>query len=105
MSYATAKLIKVDVIGKDENLNEITEKTETEVFVEERSVTCDEFYQASAQGLKPSVVLRLAYSMDYSGEELVEYDGKTYTVIRTFKSGSEDWIDLTLEEKRGKYGK
>ena len=101
MRYGTAKLVGIEVTGTDNNLNEITEQTETEVFVTERSVTRSEFYQASATGIKPSVVLRIDHSWDYNGETRVIYENKTYTVLRAYRPPDGDWIELTLTEKRG----
>ena len=58
-----------------------------EIFCGIRSVTRSEFYQANATGYTPSMVFVLADYYDYEEETLVEYDGKRYRVIRTYRTG------------------
>lgn len=58
-----------------------------EVFCGIRSVARSEFYQAEATGYKPELVFVLADYYDYEDETLVEYDGKRYRVIRTYRTG------------------
>jgi SPP1 family predicted phage head-tail adaptor len=91
--------LKKAVINQDEALNEVTTYTERDVFVRPRSIYASEFYQAASVGLKPSLTLVLASFADYDGEKLVEYNGKEYTVTRTYQRPDRDSVELTLEER------
>lgn len=66
-------------------------ETSTEVFAAVQSIGTSEFYQAAASGLKPEVKFVIADYLDYSGEKEVEWNGKRYNVLRTFRK------DNTLE--------
>ena len=92
-------ILKKAVVTMDEALNEIETYTERTVFVRPRSVYASEFYQAAAVGLKPSLTLVLSSFADYDGEKLVEYNGKEYTVTRTYQRPDRDSVELTLEER------
>lgn len=69
--------------------------TKNTVFACEKSISQTEFYQAQAVGLKPQVKL-VVKRVDYQNEQLAEYQGERFRVLRTFKSNSED-IELVLE--------
>jgi len=71
-----------------------------DVFAELKSITQNEFYQASAVGLKPTVKVIIADYLDYHGEDVVEYaafgeeEVQTYSVLRTYRDGNR--MELTL---------
>lgn len=79
--------------------NEIPTITETTVFVQPRGVYSSEFYNAAQLGLKPSVTLFIANRADYSGQKVVEYEGRDYDVIRVDWSAQRDGISLVCEER------
>lgn len=79
--------------------NEIPTITETPVFVQPRGVYSSEFYNAAQLGLKPSVTLFIANRMDYSGQKVVEYEGRDYDVIRVDWNAQRDGISLICEER------
>lgn len=79
----------------DELLQEVVTYKETEVACNCRSLTRAEFYFAAQTNLQPSMVLEV-HGFEYDGQPLLEYDGKRYTVIKTFENG--DTIELTCEE-------
>ena len=56
-----------------------------------------EFYEASIQGFKPSLALRIS-SLEYKGEEELIYMGIRYSVIRT-KTPDLDELLLICERK------
>jgi SPP1 family predicted phage head-tail adaptor len=72
--------------------NDIGDPIETPVkrqtFAEKKSVRQSEFYQAAATGLKPELTF-VIWSREYGGEQKLEYDGKTYTIIRTYSKNGE----------------
>lgn len=79
--------------------NEIPTITETTVFVQPRGVYSSEFYNAAQLGLKPSVTLFIANRADYSGQKVIEYEGRDYDVIRVDWSAQRDGISLVCEER------
>lgn len=98
MWESTAKLIK-QTYTVDEAGNSVAVRTERVVFVKPRSVSRSEFYQAAQAGLQPSVVLVLSFSTDYEGEKVVEWEGREYSVTRTYHRPDRDSLELTLEER------
>lgn len=92
-----------EIIVKDEYGNEKVSTSEPkEVFALIASVGRSEFYAAAHAGLKPEITFQIRVA-DYDSEELVEYDGMTYQVIRTYQTGT-DWIELVCERKVVNYG-
>ena len=92
-----------EIIVKDEYGNEKVSTSEPkEVFALIASVGRSEFYAAAHAGLKPEITFQIRVA-DYDSEELVEYDGMTYQVIRTYQTGP-DWIELICERKVVNYG-
>ena len=79
--------------------NEIPTITETTVYVQPRGVYSSEFYNAAQLGLKPSVTLFIANRADYSGQKVVEYEGRDYDVIRVDWNDQRDGISLICEER------
>lgn len=68
-----------------------------EVVVTLLSVGQKEFYEAHAVGLKPEIKFVLSDYLDYADEPQVEYDGKLYHVLRTFRKGRELEIVVSRE--------
>jgi SPP1 family predicted phage head-tail adaptor len=54
------------------------------IFANKKSVRQSEFYQAAAVGLKPEITFEI-HPYEYNGECMLEYNGKTYNVIRTYE--------------------
>lgn len=81
--------------------NETLPVTETEVLVQPRSVYQSEFYNASQIGLKPSLTLFISNRMDYSGQKVLTFEGREYSVIRVDWSAQRDGISLICEERVG----
>lgn len=101
MFDATAKLYLIDSASYDTDGNEIRHFTSREVFVKSRSVYHSEYYEAAQNGLHPTINLTIANREDYSGEQIIEFDGKFYNVIRVDWTASRDKVDLVLEERDG----
>lgn len=83
----------------DEAGNEIPSITETEVFVQPRGVYQAEFYNAAQAGIHPSLTLYMTNREDYSGQKVVEFEGKDYNVIRVDWTAQRDGISLICEER------
>ena len=65
----------------------VMKETARQVFCCVASVGTKEFYQAAAIGLQPEIKFVLADYLDYEGEQLVEHNGCTYHVLRTYRDG------------------
>ena len=61
-------------------IEQLQEKTIPIIKVED--IYANEFYQASMQGIKPSLRLRIS-ALNYDGQEELEYGGVIYTVARS----------------------
>lgn len=99
MYDGTAILKAYGVPTYDAYGNEILPVIETEVFVQPRSVYQSEFYNAAQLGLKPSLTLYLTSREDYSGQKVLSYEGKEYSVIRVDWQAQRDGISLICEER------
>lgn len=79
---------------KDEYLQEIETKTERTVFADKQSVSQSEFFAAGQSGLKAQYkfVVRLS---EYKGENELLFEGKSYTIYRTYELGEN--IELYCE--------
>ena len=75
--------------GVDEYGDPAITETRRVVFCRQASIGQKEFYQAHAVGLQPELKLVLADYLDYNGEQLVEYTGQLYRVLRTYRTGQE----------------
>lgn len=94
------------LIAETKSANEygdiVTTTSERTVFVELKSITQTEFYQAEAVGLKPEIKFVLACYLDYQNEKILKFtpfggNEEAYSVIRTYRTGDK----LELICKRG----
>lgn len=76
---------------------------ETDVFCQVNSVTRNEFFEAGRNGLNPEFEF-VVFAYDYNGEKLVRYNGKTYSVYRTYR-GRDDNLELYVQRTGGDNGK
>lgn len=93
--YDTARLVK-DLPRAHGVHDDDVDEQGREVYVELRSVTRGEFYNAYNAGLQPEIVVYLAIAEDYDDERTVILHDKRYRVIRTFYT-TDDGIELTLQ--------
>ena len=103
MYDSVATLKGVPVSTYDEYGNEVIAYTDKTVYVQPRGVYNSEFYNAAQLGLQPSVTFQMANKADYSGEKIIEWEGKQYNVIRVDWTAQRDGISLICEERVGKY--
>lgn len=101
MYESVATLKSNPVATYDEYGNETLTYTDKQVFVQPRGVYNSEFYNAAQAGLHPSITFELSHKADYSGEKLIEWEGKTYNVIRADWTAQRDRISLVCEERIG----
>ena len=77
-------------------------RTAREVFCKVDSVTRSEFFEAGRQGLNPEYRITMFFG-DYNGESIVGYNGKMYSVYRTYQAKT-DIIELYVERQGGTNG-
>lgn len=78
-------------------------ETKRDVFCQVDSVTRAEFFEAGRSGLNPEYRFTL-FAGDYNGESIVIFNGKAYSVYRTYHARTDE-IELYVERKGGTNGK
>lgn len=86
------KSIEYDDIG-----NSTTIETEVSILCGKKSIGRNEFYDAATNGLKPVIIFQV-HAYEYNGETEVEFEGKRYTVMKTYEVDFET-LELTCEVK------
>lgn len=86
-------------IEQDEYGNENRVLEKRPVFVQPRSVGQREYYAAATTDFKPELTLVLADYYDYNDEQIVEYSGRLYSVIRTYINRNR--LEIVLERRAG----
>lgn len=92
------KLVATTTV-KDEYGVDRTVKTARDVFCKVRSASRAEFFDGGRNGLNPEYSF-VTFAADYQGESIVEYEGKTYSVYRTYRTDA-DYIEIYVERKGG----
>ena len=90
-------LIQKD-IDYDEIGNQIPIEKKVPILCGKKSVGRTEFYNAAANDLKPEIVFEI-HGYEYNNQTEVEFNGKRYTIIRTYEVDFEN-LELTCEVKR-----
>lgn len=75
------------------------ELTKRKVFVKVSSVSASEWFEGGRNGLNPQYRFTM-FAHDYTGESIIEYSGKQYTIYRTFAK-SVDEVELYAELRKG----
>lgn len=94
-------LISIAITADSYGVQRKTETSKT-VYGQINSVTASEFFEGGRNGLSPELRFTM-FRYDYSGETIVEYDSKRYSVYRTYL-GRNDTIELYCERKGGTNG-
>lgn len=76
--------------------NPPVENTNT-VFCNKRSISQGEYYKAQQAGKQVEAKVEV-HCVDYTGEVLVEFEGKRYSVLKTYEPPDSDVIELTLTD-------
>ena len=82
-----ATLVKVEKVV-NENAYKDENTTRRTVFVNRKSATRSEFYQAKQAGDKIVLVLEVR-GADYQGETRLEFGGRPYEVVRAYTDSGE----------------
>lgn len=91
------KLIQKDT-DYDEIGNPIPVENPVPILCGKKSVGRTEFYDAAANDLKPVIIFEI-HGYEYNGETEVEFEGKRYTIMKTYEVDFET-LELTCEVKR-----
>lgn len=75
-----------------------------EIFCEVKDITRSEYYGTGRAGLNDTYMARI-FSAEYNGEELVEYNGQTYSIYRKYEIPNSDYTELYFEKKGGTNGR
>lgn len=79
----------VSVTTTENDMGDIIEvETKRQVFADKKSIRQNEFYQAQATGLRPELMF-IVRSIEYEQEPKLEYNSKTYNIIRTYDKDGE----------------
>lgn len=89
-----SKIMTTDELGYP-----IATEAEYETFCQVGSVTRAEFFNAGKAGLVPEYVFTVN-AVEYDGQTEVEYEGKRYTIYRTYRT-DEDMMELYAEYRSG----
>ena len=76
--------------------------TKRQVFCNVRSVTRSEFFEGGRNGLNPEYIFTMFFG-DYNRERILEYEGETYAVYRTYRARTDE-IELYVERQGGVNG-
>jgi hypothetical protein len=76
----------------------IATETEVEVYCVVQSIGRAEYFNASKAGIVPEYTF-VVNAVEYSGEDEVEYEGKRYSIYRTYRNN--DFIELYAEYRSG----
>lgn len=84
---------------KDEWGNYVPSVSRDSVLCEKKSVGRSEFYVAGQTGLRPEIVF-VVKGYEYEGQARVEFEGKEYSVLRTYQTDFEE-IELVCGQVLG----
>ena len=85
-----------ETFERDQYGNQVPVETRIPILCKLMSVGRQEFYAAAQSGLKPELVF-VIHAYEYNGERKVEFDGKKYSVVRTYRADFEE-MELVCEE-------
>ena len=74
-----------------------TAESKRTVFCNKRSVSQSEYYKAQQAGKQVEAKVEV-HTVDYAGEVLVEFEGKRYSVLKTYEPDDSDVIEITLTD-------
>lgn len=94
--YLLSNEIKEDDIGNMSSSNISTSKC----YAKKQSVKSNEFYNAVAVGINPTIELVIK-RLNYSGESTLKYNNEIYSIIRTIDPKNKFDIVLVCSKKMG----
>lgn len=102
MKYDQVLTLLSATYTQDELLQRVETFTARKVYANAFTVGRDEFSLAGQAGLRADLAFQIN-SIDYSGEEAVEFNGQRYKVYRTAVSGDRTTLYLQKDLTDGKH--
>ena len=92
----------IEIVTEKDELNQTIEKerVKSSTIASISSVSQTEFYSGGRLGLQPSLKA-VIYDFEYSGEPVLKWNNKLYSIYRTFYVNGTDMVELYLEERGG----
>jgi len=84
---------------RDGSGNQVVSYESSTISATKKPIAMSEFYAAAQSGIRPELKL-IVHPFEFDGQELVEYDGTRYSLIRTYQT-SYDEMEIYLERKVG----
>lgn len=102
MKNSTFPIDLIEIVQEKDEINQLVEKQRTTatVLADISSVSQTEFFSGGRIGLQPSIKAVL-YDFEYNEEPLIKWNGKIYSVYRTFYVNGADRVELYCEERGG----
>lgn len=94
-SECIVTLISVVSTGTNDIGEIIQDEKRKQAFALKKSVNQSEFFQASAAGYKPEIVLEIS-AFDYKGEIFCELESERYKIYRSYESKNSGRTELYL---------
>lgn len=85
---------------QDQNYNWIDQEIVTEVFCDVLSITQTEWFEAGRNGIEHPAFIFVINRNEYTGQQIVEFNGQRYGVFRTYEARNES-LELHCEAKGG----
>ena len=100
-----SNVIKLISSTKTQDENGVWRETlsRRQVFCDVSSVTASEFFEGGRNGLNPEFRMTI-FAGDYQGETMLEFNGKTYAIYRTYLAHNDN-LELYVERKGGTNGR
>ena len=100
-----SNVIKLISSTKTQDENGVWRETlsRRQVFCDVSSVTASEFFEGGRNGLNPEFRMTI-FAGDYQGETMLEFNGKTYAIYRTYIDRNDN-LELYVERKGGTNGR
>ena len=64
------------------------------VYANKKSIRQSEFYQGASTGLKPELLFEIR-TVEFGNDEIVLFNGKKYSIIRTYVNGETTELTVT----------
>lgn len=101
MEYSEIIYLINEVQGQDAIGNEVVSSfTSTKCYAKKQSVRTNEFYNATMNGLTPSMEF-VVKRLNYNGQDEIEWNNTRYQVIRTIDPKNKFDIVLVCAKKIG----
>lgn len=92
-------LIRQHRYRDDYGVEQVAGESKRTVFCDVQSTSRAEFFSAMQAGLKPSLIVQIN-PIEYHSETIAEYNGKRYSIYRTYRKNI-DGLELYLQEEVG----